>query len=200
MKRLLLDPAGGGGLPTSAEVVTLSREEFEGLRARAEGVETRPLEGDGSSARLAEVERALVEGERRAAEREGAYRSALRDREVATALVGRPLVPGAAQQLMKLWREEFDVLEDGGELRVADRQGRSVAKAVEGWLSGPEYAHFCQPMTRGGTAARGGNAPSPVSVIAPTPKTLGDAAVMRWQEAATRGMVGSTPVGLGRRR
>ena len=189
-------------MAAAEEVVTLTRAEFEGLRARAESGPEPGHEGEEIAAegRQEAVERELVERERKSAEWEKAFRSAFRDREVATALVGKPLVAGAATQLMRLWREEFDVFEEGGEFRVVDRQGRPASKAVDAWLSGPEYAHFCQPSTRGGTAARGGNLPAPVPAPAPTPKTLGEAAVMRWQEAATRGSQPSAPVGLGRRR
>ena len=139
MYRILKDPGVGGGMAAPEDVVSLTRAEFEGLRARAESGSEPGHEGEGIAAesRQAAVERELVERERKSAEWERAFRSALRDREVATALVGKPLVAGAATQLMKLWREEFDVFEEGGEFRVVDRQGRPASKAVDRVAVGP---------------------------------------------------------------
>jgi len=204
--RILKAPDGEGGIAPPEEVVTISRAELEGLRAKAGLVPSGPESERGPEEAAAVLEareaahaRELAERDRKAAEWERAFRGALRDREVATALVGRPLIPGAAAQLMKLWREEFDVHEDGGEFKVVDRQGRPAAKAVDAWLSGPDYAHFCRPSSQGGTAARGGGRPA-TPPPAPAPKTLGEAALVRWQEAAARVAGPSAPVGLGRRR
>src|SRR5262245_47811792 len=46
--------------------------------------------------------------ERRALESERALRAALQEKELATALAGRPLVPGGSDQLIRLWRDDFD--------------------------------------------------------------------------------------------
>ena len=204
--RILKGPDGEGGIAPPEEFVTIARAELEGLRAKAglvrpgpEAEQVREEAGAALEAREAAHAKELAERDRKVAEWERAFRTALRDREVATALVGRPLIPGAAAQLLKLWREEFDVHEDGGEFKVVDRQGRPAAKAVDAWLSGPDYAHFCRPASQGGTAARGGGRPA-TPPTAPAPKTLGEAALLRWQEAATRAAGPSAPIGLGRRR
>src|SRR3954470_11845632 len=81
-------------------------------------------------AREAAHAREIAAFESKAAEWERAFKSALRDRELATALAGRPLVPGAVPQLIKLWRDEFDVHEDRGEFKVSARDGRGVGQAV----------------------------------------------------------------------
>ena len=204
--RILRSSDGEGGFAPPEDVVTISRAELEELRAKAgrvppgdESGQAREEAGAARDAREAAHARELAERDRKAADWERAFRSALRDREVATALVGKPLVAGAAAQLMKLWREEFDVYEDAGEFKVADRQGRPAAKAVDAWLSGPDFAHFCRPSSQGGTAVRGGGRPA-TPPAAPAPKTLGEAALLRWQEAATRPAGPSAPIGLGRRR
>jgi hypothetical protein len=147
------------------------------------------------------LSRELAEREQRAASLERAYRAALRDRELATALAGRPLLPGAAAQLAKLWRDEFDVHEDTGEYQIAARDGRTVGQAVADWLSKPEYAHFCQPTTKGGCAAGATERPVTASALEAEPKNLGEAVVRRWHEAAARRNRDTPgPIGLGRRR
>lgn len=198
--RILMSPDDEAGSSPVEEFVMISRAELEELRSRTE-TEQRVLgEVDAASAaREADHARELSDRERKSAEWERAFRAALRDREVATALVGRPLLPGAASQLLKLWREEFEVYEDGGEFKVVDRLGRPAGKAVDAWLAGPDYAHFCQPSSRGGTAVKGGHRPA-ADGGTQAPKTLGEAALLRWQEAATKATGRSAPIGLGRRR
>ncbi len=203
-------PLTAGGSATDG-LVTISREELDALRAIAgaaavdgksqtdaarEGREEAEVAG---RAREAAHAGELAERDRKVAEWERAFRRALRDRDLATALVDRQLVAGAAPQLIRLWSEEFDVFEDGGEFKVADRQGRTVGQAVAERLASPEYAHFCRPSSRGGTASAGTNTLARPAA-APAPKTLGEAALMRWQEAATRGNPASAPIGLGKRR
>jgi hypothetical protein len=151
----------------------------------------------GASAREQELLRLIGERERLLAEREQVLRVAVRERELATALAGRPLVPGAAAQLLKLWADEFDVVEDGGRYRVASRDGRPASAAVADWLARPEYAHFCPPSSRGGAAAPGAARP-PSSEPAGPPGTLGEALVRRWREANGAAPEGR-PIGLRRR-
>lgn len=155
-------------------------------------------------ARLRQIEATyaerLAEQTRKSAEWERACKAAILDRELATALAGRPLMPGAAAQLLKLWHDDFDVLGEADSSRVVARDGRPLAQVVAERLSRSEYAHFCQPTSRGGTATNGsgrlaGSGPDPTP-----PRNLGEIALRRWLEAATR-MGGSVlPVGLSRRR
>ena len=211
--RILLDPGDGeGASASSGDLVTISRSELDALRASADpdparGATANP---DGSDARsefdriLRERESALMDEiaarDRRVSELERACRAALRDRELATALAGKPLIPGAASQLIKLWRDDFDVDDEGGEDRVTSREGRTVGQAVAERLSSAEYAHFCLPKSRGGAGARDANRPA-ATVAVNTPKNLGEAVLLNWRkEAATRTGDPSKPIGLGRRR
>ena len=141
----------------------------------------------------------LAARDRKVAELERAYRAALRDRELATALAGKPLVAGAAAQLIKLWRDDFDVYEEDGEYRVTARDGRAVDQAVAERLAGAEYAHFCLPSSRGGAGAKG---PSQSAARPPPPP----AARRPWarrsscsgaRQSATRVRRPSQPIGLG---
>ena len=197
--------------------VTISREELEALRLRAETAEDAERSdpqsrsrragdveesNDGASrARDARLTEEIGVRDRRLAELERAYRSAVRDREVATVLAGRPLVSGAASQLIKLWREELDVYDDGGVYRVSARDGRPVAQAVNEWLASPEYSHFCLPPSRGGAGARDASRPASAPSGTGAPKTLGEAVVMRWRdEANARPNNLLKPIGLRRHR
>ncbi len=147
-----------------------------------------------------ELERALDNRQRRLADLERIYHSAVRDRELATALAGRPLVPNAAEQLIKLWRDDFEVVNEGGALEVLASDGRKLAAAVAERLDRPEYAHFVLPSSRGGT--RGGsvvNTPTPPT--APTPRNLGEAVIQKWRnDSSLRKPEQGSTIGLGRPR
>lgn len=132
-------------------------------------------------------------------EREGVLRSAIRDREIASVLAGRPLVAGAAAQLLVLWRDRFDVREEEGVYRVESTDGRPLAESVERLLAAPEFAHFMRPATRGGNLPRGGRTESPTGPDR-GPRNLGEAVVLIWREAAGRSVSGVTPMGLRGRR
>ena len=149
----------------------------------------------------AQTARELAAREQRLGELEQAVKSAVRDRELATALAGRPLVPGAAIQLIKLWREEFDIYEDGDSYKVSAKDGRSVDLAVSAWLASSAYSHFCLPTSRGGTGARDANRPSNGAAPSASPKNLGESIVMKWrEEAASRPNNLLKPIGLRRHR
>ncbi len=205
----LPDPDGSSedGAPEGVnpgDLVTISRWELDALRARTSAPAVAP-----AAATLVEsaVETVLppqvtIAGteesarSRRVEELERGFKSAVLDRELATALAGRPLVPGAAAQLIKLWRDEFDVYEEGGTYRVAARDGQPVAKAVAERLADAAYSHFSPPASRGGAAARGSGR-SAASNVPTSPRTLGEAALQRWREAASvRVDPSSRPIGL----
>jgi hypothetical protein len=199
----------GGSL--ADELVTISRAELDELRAKAgEGSPSKPDLSESSPARsdFAEVLKAreaahgleIAARDQKAADLERAYKAALRDRELATALVGKPLVAGAAAQLIKLWRDDFEVVDEDGEIRILARDGRGVEQAVAERLAGPEFAHFCLPSSRGGTGARGQNRSASSAPPPAGPRTLGEAVVMQWREASSRAEGPPSPAGWGRRR
>ncbi len=189
----------GGSL--AEEFVTISRSELEELRAKAgEGLPSTSDFAEVLKTREAAHSREIAAREQKAAELERAYKAALRDRELATALVGKPLVAGAAAQLIKLWRDDFEVVDDDGEIQILARDGRGVEQAVAERLSGAEFAHFCLPSSRGGTGAKGQNR-SATTVAPPAgPRTLGEAILQQWRETASRPQTSTTPTAWGRRR
>ena len=194
-----------GTNPAAEEVVTIPRAELDELRARVAGpigpdATARPDWAEALQARDAEYARELANNERKAATMERAYKAALLDRELATALVGKPLVPGAADQLIRLWRDAFEVIDDDGTIRVVSREGRSVEQAVADRLSGSEYAHFCLPSSRGGTGHRGQNRSATPATTPPAPRTLGEAVIHQWRASAARDQTSPGSPGWGRRR
>ncbi len=223
MDKIPITPNGDGGetAPSSpVDYVTISRAELEALRLRAESPSPPAGRGDefglteqeaeptakrsdpGSRGREARIERELAERDQRVAALEQSCKAAVRERELATALAGRPLVAGAALQLIKLWREDFDVYEEGGAFKVAAKDGRTVSQVVEGWLASSEYSHFCLPTSRGGTGARDANRPSSGGPPPIAPKNLGESIVMKWREEAAARPNNNLlkPIGLRRHR
>jgi hypothetical protein len=192
---LTVSQADGEGAAPPAEHVTIPKAELDQLRglAGADEAGTRapaapeppqcagPDPGEAARGQEAWLARELAARDRRLSELERACKEAVRDRELATALAGKPLVAGAAAQLIKLWRDDFDAYEDGGQFKVAAKDGRPVAQVVGEWLGAPEFAHFCLPSSKGGTGARGVERPAAAAPPA-APRNLGEAVVMRWRE------------------
>ena len=141
------------GMPASSgETVTITRAELEELRNQLSAATARaatPEVPPPTPSREAPSADELASRDRKVSELESLCKSAVRERDLATALAGKPLVAGAAPQLIKLWREELDVYEEDGLYKVASRDGRTVAQAVGAWLSSPEYSHFCLPASKG---------------------------------------------------
>jgi hypothetical protein len=137
--------------------------------------------------------RELAEHREKASRWETAFKQALLEREIAARLSARPLVAGAAGQLIRLWKDELEVVATDGDFKVRARDGRTVDQAVADWLAAPEYAHFARPNTRGGTSGRGDSpAGAPGPGPASPPRTLGEAVLLRWREATDRSS-GGTP-------
>lgn len=196
------EPEPEGGSLTD-EYVMISRAELDALKARAIPATPPVVVEDVSEtlkARDAAHAREIAARERKSAELERAYKAALRDRELATALVGKPLVPGAASQLIKLWRDDFEVVDEDGEIRILARDGRGVDLAVADRLNGPDFAHFCLPSSRGGTGARGQNRSASAAPTPAAPRTLGEAILKSWREDAQASQGPAAPAGWGRRR
>ena len=210
---------GEAGPASSGDYVTISRLELDELRSRADSSASNP-EGARESGRTdegpelalrradpmargrdAQIVRELAARDQRVAELEQSCKSAVRERELATALAGRPLVAGAAGQLIRLWRDDFDVYEEGGSYKVSAKDGRTVGQVVGEWLASSEYSHFCLPTSRGGTGARDANRPSGGGPPAAAPKNLGESIVMKWrEESAGRPNNLLKPIGLRRHR
>lgn len=187
-------------------VVTTARLESEALQRAASvgsyvpaGVPNVAQSPPGSASREDELMRRLSEREQLDAARTRLLHAALRDREVATALVGRALVAGAASQLLKLWQDEFVVVDDAGETRVASRDGVSVNQAIGQLLLRPEYAHFCQPASRGGAAPRNPRTELSDLGVRRQAATLGESIVESWRDRQSETGL-ERPFGLKRRR
>ena len=176
------------------ELVEITRAEFDELRSRA-------ATSSPTSVEIAELERLLEARERRLSELDANYRSAVRDRELAAALAGRSLVPNAASQLIKLWRDDFELIEDGGRTQVVAKDGRTLEESVKDRLEQPEFAHFCLATSRGGVRGKGIDAVNSTPEPSKSPRNLGEIVIQQWRhEAALRKPESTRTIGLGRRR
>lgn len=205
MFRILLNPdAVEEGIPNADEMITISATELEALRAAAA---LAAKDAEGAAARAAERTRAIehlrdeevARLTKKAEDWERAFKTTMKEKELATALAGQSLVPGAAAQLVKLWREDLEVIDEAGRIRVASRDGRNVSEAVNAWLTGAEYAHFRRPSSRGGTTPPGDSRSTATAPASPPPRNLGDAVLARWREAIQGSRQDpDAPIGLGR--
>lgn len=132
--------------------------------------------------REAQERLALVESQR-AAERARAERYAL-DGEVSRVLADQPLVPGGAEQLTQLWRNQFTVEATGDTFSVRTPTYQSVSDFVKDRLARPEYAHFVRSSTQHGgtggqTAGAAASSPTPTTTMVAAPKTLSEAALLQ---------------------
>jgi hypothetical protein len=157
--------------------------------ARAEQVKLLAQKGEIEKALQVQREEAQkqLDSERanRASVEERSKRYAL-DGEVSRVLASQPLVPGGAEQLTQLWRNQFVVEAQGDGYAVRTPTYQSVADFVSSQLARPEYAHFVRPSTTGGVGAQTGaqqtvatpaaNA-APAASATPTFANFGEAAV-----------------------
>jgi hypothetical protein len=160
--------------------------------SRAEQVKLMAAKGEIENALRIQREEAQkqLESERasRAAVEERAKRYAL-DGEVSRVLASQPLVPGGAEQLTQLWRNQFVVEPQGDSFTVRTPTFQSVGDFVAAQLGRPEYAHFIRASNPGGGTAGGAGgaslaAPtSPANPAAPTqPKNFGEAIILQMAE------------------
>ncbi len=134
---------------------------------------------------------------------ERAKRYAL-DGELARTLASQPLVPGGAEQLTQLWRNQFAVEPQGDTYAVRTPTFESVEAFVTRNLAQPNYAHFVRAQNpTGGTGAPQGGAlstPTPAANIlsdAPVqPRNLGEALLLQMKENA-RKPIGSSATDVG---
>lgn len=115
------------------------------------------------------------------------------DGEMGRALAACNLVPGGADQLAHLWRDQFSAVNDNGTYIVRTSTGQSPAEFAAAQLARPEYAHFVRAQNPdGGT---GGVQPGQQSAPSGTgsqqqpeqPKNLGEYVIRRMQnEIAAR--------------
>jgi hypothetical protein len=117
---------------------------------------------------------------------ERAKRYAL-DGELSRALAACNLVPGGAEQLTQLWRNQFLVDAQGDSFAVRTPTFQSVGDFVHQQLARPEYAHFVRAQNPGG--GTGGVPPSAQALpstpanpsSAPQPKNMGEAVILHMQ-------------------
>jgi hypothetical protein len=140
---------------------------------------------------------AIAERDQRIRAMEQAYGEAIKERALVAALSEKPLVAGGLVQLLKLWRDELDVVVEGTEHEVRTRDGRPLEEAIEDWLEKPDYAHFRPATARGGTSVPGQGRTSSAPTTNGRPMTLGEAVVTQWRDQISRQGEGiAPPVGL----
>ena len=104
-------------------------------------------------------------------------------------LASQPLVPGGAEQLTQLWRNQFVVEPQGDSFTVRTPTFQSVGDFVQAQLARPEYAHFIRASNPGGgtagtTGAHQAAPTSPATPAAPVqPKNFGEAIILQMQES-----------------
>lgn len=149
----------------------------------------------------AESERQLNAERAQRADIERRSRTAFRDRELATALSGRDLLPGAAQQLQQLFRDQLEAHAEGEGYAVRTRDFVAVDAFVARELARPEYAHFQKPATTGGANPDATNKTDPrPAEAAKTPEERLNAslrAAVQRQRTGAPGLDGSYGVSAG---
>lgn len=151
---------------TALRTYKLQREaEDQQKRANLRADEQRKLAEKGQIEELVKRYTEEVEVERKKTEEVvKRHKNGERTRELALALSGQQLVPGAAWQLTKLWEGEFDVIESGDGYRVVSKDLKSPADWVREKLASEEYAHFVKAEARGGGGAKGGQTRQPTTI------------------------------------
>lgn len=196
--------------PEKPSTVTLTPAEFERLRgierenkelreadrkrqdAEAKAEEER-LRNEGKLQELlAKREKDLADRDVKIRENEARTKNSERSRELALALSGHDLVPGAAAQLTRLLKDEMEVVPDGEGWRVQSHTGKPAADYVREQLTTAEYAHFLKADRRGGSGATGkGQQPAP-----PPEPTDPEKQLIEQLKASYKNSHGNVPVAL----
>lgn len=174
------EPAPEPPNPKPPAAITLTPEQFERFKQmEREAEQLRTEKAKREEAERKEAEKRLIEEgklrevitskdaelakrDAKLAETEDRSKRWARDKEIAVALADQPLVPGAAAQLSRLFRDDFETVPDGESWKVQARDGKPVAEYIRERLATPEYAHFVPADKRGGSGATAsGQQPAP---------------------------------------
>jgi hypothetical protein len=182
-----LEPAPA---PTTVNVSAAELKELQSAAAQyqqliaqkeleATAANIRAAQAAGETEALARQHRQNIEAERARAA------SVAKKAELAQALAGRPLVPGAASQLSHLWNSELhaDATTDGFAVRTAGFQ--DVNTFVTEQLARPEYSHFLanSPATPPATRPATPGAAAPATPTPqPEPVDLGSRLLAEYQQ------------------
>jgi hypothetical protein len=208
-------PSAAAVQPQTVTIPLDQLQTFTAIQARLAQVEAEQRQRDDAVrveqvkllAQKGEIENALriqreqaehqlnAERSQRAAIEERAKRYAL-DGELSRVLASQPLVPGGAEQLTQLWRNQFTVDAQGDSFAVRTPTFQSVNDFVASQLAQPHYAHFIRSSNQGGTAGTTGahqaDPTPPVHPAAPPPpRTLGEAVILHMQ--SIKGNANSDP-------
>jgi hypothetical protein len=164
--------------------------EFEAAeRQRAESArkaEEEKLAAKGQYEEIIRARDAALEAERaKTAAIHERTQAAERTRELALALASGPkLVEGAADQLMQLWANRFDVVPEGEGWKVQTKDFKSPRQFAAEMLATPQYSHFVAAEARGGGGPSGGGQglPSPVPGESAPKLTAGELTLLAMKE------------------
>jgi hypothetical protein len=193
------------GLPQTVTIPVEQLQAFTGVQARLAQLEAEQRNREAAAqqeqakilAQKGEVENALrmlreqseqqvqVERAKLSATEDRAKRYAL-EGELSRVLGSQNLVSGGADQLSRLWRQEFHVQAEGESFVVRTPTFQSVNEFVQSQLARPEYAHFVRSTNQGGTAGTTGGHHVPPTTppnpsLPPQPKTMGEAVILHMQ-------------------
>jgi hypothetical protein len=175
---------------TSTQNRVVELEEIERKRASdAQAAEVKALQAKGQIEAAFNLQREQarleLEAERKRLKdtEDRAKRYAL-DGELARALASQPLVSGGAEQLTRLWRDQFSVDVQGDSFAVRTPDFQPVSSWIAAQLDRPEYAHFLRAQNPNGGTAGGPpglqGLPTAPAVVAPEkqPANLSEAVLM----------------------
>lgn len=144
-----------------AQVAEFEREKAERERiAREAEEETLRKKGEFEKLIKNTNERLEAEKQRAAAAEDRAKAYAL-STELALAFSNHDLVEGSAEDLTKLWREDFEAVPDGDRWSVRAKDGRTVKEVVAERLTSQRYSNHVKAQARSGSGGGGGHVPSP---------------------------------------
>jgi hypothetical protein len=133
------------------------------------------------------------------AKRDALYRDGARDRAITEALAstGLTLTKGAPAHLLKLWKDDFEAIEQpDGTVRVQTKDFKTPAQVAKERLASEDYSNFVLAGSRGGGGASDGGRPAGTRPDPEKPLTLLEKIVARKAEDAGKVRSGSAPIGL----
>jgi|GEM_PF-6408353 len=81
--------------------------------------------------------------------------------EIHAAFAGHDLYEGSAEDLLKLWSDEFEATADGDSWVVRSKDGRPVKDVINERLASPRYWNHVKATARSGAGGGNGHVPAP---------------------------------------
>lgn len=144
-----------------AQVAEFENEKTERERLRIEAEEKKLVEKGEYEKLIKQRDERLAAETKRAVDAEERSKSYALSSQLAIAFSGHDLYPGSAEDLSKLWRDDFEAVPDGDGFVVRAKDGRPVKDVIAERLATERYSNHVKATSRSSAGGGAGDKPAP---------------------------------------